>query len=148
MTNEATLLIEIGTEELPPNHIEKLSQALAREISGAFSNLGIPFTQVDNFAAPRRLAVRLFNVPSIQPGRDIKRRGPSLAGAYDSYGNPTPAAIGFAKSCGVDIAALKVEESPQVSWLYYEHHVNGKPTLELRRPMLQEAWQKVLTPKK
>lgn len=122
-----TLLIEIGTEELPPHHLGKLSQTLMNKICDELTALGITFDKPEYFVTPRRIATKLENVPSTQPARNISRRGPAIASAYDAKGNPTPAAVGFAKSCGVAIEALKVQETPQGSWLMFEHQEEGKP---------------------
>lgn len=133
------LLIEIGTEELPPSHLGKLSAAFANDIASSLSELGIAFEKVEHFAAPRRIAARLSTVPLVQPARAIQRKGPNLQAAFDAKGAPTQAALGFARSCGVDFSEIKTHESPQGSWLIYEHTEAGKPLTTLLPAIIEKA---------
>ncbi len=139
MAQADTLLIEIGTEELPPKNLDKLSQTFAEVITSAFTECGLTFGKVEHFATPRRIAVRIFDVPHEQAARQMQKRGPTLASAYDAKGNPTTAALGFARGCGVDISALKVNESPQGSWLLFEYEEPGKNLIEILNPIVEQA---------
>jgi glycyl-tRNA synthetase beta chain len=144
MSANQTLLIEIGTEELPPNHLNKLSSAFAQSISHAFHNLGIPFSKEEHFITPRRIAVRFFAVPAIQPGRLIQKKGPALAAAFDAKGNPTPATLGFARSCKMEPSELKVHETDAgASWLVCEFEQTGQPLLALLPAIIEEALNKI-----
>src|SRR3546814_16443192 len=73
---------------------------------------GIGFSGAQTFATPRRLAVRLGALDQAQPEQQIERTGPALAAALKD-GKPTPAALGFAKSCGVEFAALGEKRSEE-----------------------------------
>lgn len=103
------LLIELLTEELPPKSLKRLSEAFANGIFSALKEQD--FLSTDSrctpFATPRRLAVLITDVADKQPDKQIERKGPSLAAAFDASGKPTHALLGFAKSCGVDAKALK-----------------------------------------
>ncbi|NNC99397.1 MAG: glycine--tRNA ligase subunit beta, partial [Gammaproteobacteria bacterium] len=104
MTTDA-LLIELGTEELPPKGLKKLSQALTSELlNGLLEAELIDQSQVQTatpFATPRRLALLVSDVAASQPEQLIERRGPAVKAAFTDDGEPTQAALGFAQSCGV-----------------------------------------------
>ncbi|MBI3343347.1 MAG: glycine--tRNA ligase subunit beta [Gammaproteobacteria bacterium] len=108
-----SLLIELLTEELPPKSLIKLSQAFCQGIFEGLKGQGFVAADADyagfvsEFATPRRLGVLVKDVAHKQSERIIERKGPALASAYDQNEKPTPALIGFAKSCGVEISALQ-----------------------------------------
>src|SRR5574338_843501 len=99
-----TLLIEIGTEELPPKNLNKLSTVFAHKVSQSFIDLGFSLGKVEHFVTPRRIALQIFQMPQKQPSRLIQKRGPALTSAYDQKGSPTQAIVGFARSCGIDVS--------------------------------------------
>lgn len=139
----ATLLIEIGTEELPPKQLDKLSATFAQSIERSLNELGFMTAGVEHFVTPRRIAARLKEVPAIQPTRLVQKRGPALSAAYDAQGNPTPAALGFARSCGVEFTALKKLETPQGTWLIFEQEQSGKKLSELLAPIIEKALHEI-----
>lgn len=98
-----TLLVELLTEELPPKSLQRLSEAFAQGVlDGLRANAFIADgTQATPYATPRRLALTVPGVLAVQPDRVIERKGPAVSAGFDSEGKPTPALIGFAKSCGV-----------------------------------------------
>ena len=106
---DTSLLIELRTEELPPKSLERLSLAFGRDVYDNLKEQG--FLAVDSvqqvFATPRRLAVLISHVLPKQPDRMVERKGPAVALAMDADGKPTQALLGFAKSCGVDVAKLQ-----------------------------------------
>jgi len=110
MTDSNSLLIEIGTEELPPKALRSLSKAFAEGIADGLrqNNLTIGDSQV--FATPRRMGVIIEKVPSQQEDQVVQRLGPAVAAAFKD-GEPTQAAIGFAKSCGVEVQDLEQLET-------------------------------------
>lgn len=148
MTSDETLLIEIGTEELPPCHLARLSSAFAEKIGDKLSDLGITHDKIDHFATPRRIGAQIFNVPENQPLRLIQKRGPSLSAAYDAKGNPTMAAIGFAKGCGVDVSELQIQETSQGSWLHYEYEETGQSLAALLPSIILETIKSLPIPKR
>jgi len=97
-----TLLIELGTEELPPKALKKLSDAFTKELlSGLLEAQLINQNDADQarpFATPRRLALSVGNVIAAQPDQTIERRGPAVQAAFKEDGQPTPAAMGFARA--------------------------------------------------
>ncbi|QZA77952.1 glycine--tRNA ligase subunit beta [Deefgea tanakiae] len=97
-----TLLIELFTEELPPKALPKLGAAFADHIFAELQKLGfVPAdTEYTTFASPRRLAVSIPNVAAVQPEQNIEKRGPAVVAGFKD-GNPTPALLGFARSCGL-----------------------------------------------
>jgi glycyl-tRNA synthetase beta chain len=86
---------------------------------------------VEKFATPRRLAVRVRKLVERQPDRAIERRGPPLKAAFDAQGAPTQAALAFAKSCGVEVAALERLETPKGTWLVHRGTEAGAHTMSL-----------------
>ncbi|MCY4221142.1 MAG: glycine--tRNA ligase subunit beta [Thiotrichales bacterium] len=103
MTDVNDLLVEIGTEELPPKALRALSDAFAAELVAELDGAGLAHGTATPYATPRRLAVLVPNVPGTQPDRNVERRGPPLARAFDGHGAPTKAALGFARSVGVEL---------------------------------------------
>ena len=100
------LLIELGTEELPPKALPTLSAALTEEFVRQLDEAGLNHGEVESFAAPRRLAVLVRGLDDKQADRDIERQGPAVQAAFDKDGNPTKAAQGFASSLGLTVDQL------------------------------------------
>lgn len=101
-----TLLLEIGTEELPPKALLKLATAFANGMREGLEKAELAFTEVENYATPRRLTVMITALDAAQADKEVLKRGPAIKDAYDDAGKPTPAALGFAKSCDADISEL------------------------------------------
>ena len=106
-TDMNDVLVEIGTEELPPKALRMLSEALAAEIAAELEAAGFAHGTPVPYATPRRLAVLVPGVPGTQPDREVERRGPPLARAFDENDKPTRAALGFAKSVGVEVESAR-----------------------------------------
>ncbi|MBF2759585.1 MAG: glycine--tRNA ligase subunit beta [Ectothiorhodospiraceae bacterium AqS1] len=117
--NLRTLLVEIGTEELPPQSLRSSSEAFAAGLAAELDAAGFEHGEAIVYATPRRLAVRVLDVPFVLPDRWIEHRGPPFDRAFDDKGKPTPAAMGFAKSAGVDIERLIRIDGEKGSWLGY-----------------------------
>jgi len=79
-----SLLIELGTEELPPKALNTLSTAFTNGIVDGLKKAGFDVNVVESFAAPRRLAVLIKDIESSQPDREVERKGPNLKAAYDA----------------------------------------------------------------
>ncbi len=122
---QASLLIELLTEELPPKSLLKLSQAFCKGIFEGLQEQGFVAADADysklatEFATPRRLAVLIKDVLAKQPERMTERKGPALASAYDRNEKPTPALTGFAKSCGVEISALQKQSDKKGEYFVF-----------------------------
>lgn len=138
-----TLLIELGTEELPPKTLKKLSDAFTAELlSGLIEAELIAQTEANSaspFASPRRLALSVPNVIAAQPDQTIERRGPAVQAAFKDDGEPTPAAMGFAKSCGVDVSDLERLKTDKGEWLSYNIKQSGKTLAELVPAIIDQA---------
>lgn len=149
MTEEtATLLFELGMEELPPGALDTLSDGLANGIASGLERAGVDHGHVRALGAPRRLAVSIENVAHRQPDRDFERRGPALAVAYDDQGAPTRAAAGFARSCGVDLDALETRETEAGAWLVHRGTETGRATRELLPAIIDQALAQLPIPKR
>ncbi|HFA59662.1 MAG TPA: glycine--tRNA ligase subunit beta, partial [Rhodospirillales bacterium] len=146
--NRRDLLIEIGTEELPPKALRRLSGALAEGIREGLEKAGLGFGDLKPYASPRRLAVLVADLAEAQPDREELRRGPALAAAFDDDGCPTKAAEGFARSCGVAVEALERLETDKGAWLAYRLKQQGRPTTELVPDILDNALKRLPIPKR
>ena len=111
MGEKKDLLVEIGTEELPPQALLRLSEAFQEQFRTRLESSGLEFEKIARFATPRRLALRVSQLDTSQTAQTMVRKGPSVKAAFDAEGNPTKAAEGFARSCGVDVKDLVREES-------------------------------------
>ncbi len=144
----ADLLIEIGTEELPPKALKKLSEAFTNGVVAGLKEASLEASEVISYAAPRRLAVLLKNVPVKQQDQSVERKGPAKKAAFDVDGNPTKAVEGFAKSCGVTPFQLDEIETPKGTWLIFRQDVPGKATTELVPEIVSKALTKLPIPKR
>lgn len=146
----ADLLIEIGTEELPPKNLKKLNDAFVNEIKKGILDAGLTFENEHTvgFASPRRLAVLVKNLSLKQADRIIVKRGPAKNAAFDSSGNPTKAALGFAESCGVTIDSISYQETDKGAWLVYEQKEPGLATEELIPKIVLQALNNLPAPRR
>jgi glycyl-tRNA synthetase beta chain len=141
----ATLLVELLTEELPPKSLQQLSDSFAGEVqeglrANAFLALG---SLAKPFATPRRLAVIVSGVYAVQPDRSIERKGPAVIAGFDGEGKPTPALLGFAKSCGVAPEKLERRLGDKGEQFVHVTAKNGEP-LAMHLPAIVEAALKKL----
>lgn len=137
---DATLLIEIGTEELPPKHLTNLSNAFVEGIQHFLTQAHLSFGTVQAFSTPRRLAVLIQNVPAQQNDSEQTRKGPAISAAFNAQNQPTPAALGFAKSCGVPLDSLSRLTIEGEEYLAFKQQMKGKSLQNL----LQEQFPKIL----
>lgn len=137
----ASLLLEIGTEELPAKGLLDLANNLEQALRARLTEAGLSPGMSQVFATPRRLACHFESLPLQQSERHVVRRGPALAAAYDAEGQPTRAALGFATSCGVDITALGVEQTDKGSWLRFEAREPGLAALTLLPELVNASVQ-------
>ena len=114
------LLIEIGTEELPPTALNKLSTAFYNGVKEGLEKADLSFTEIKKFAAPRRLALLISDLDATQKDKNVERRGPAIAAAFDEDGCPSKAAEGFARSCGVKVEELEKLETDKGAWLNFK----------------------------
>lgn len=141
-------LIELGTEELPPKSLKSLSLNFAQLVRSALDARGFATAEVKVFATPRRLAMLLRNLPTQQADQLIEKRGPALQAALDKDGNPSKAAEGFAKSCGVSFEQLTRRETDKGSWLFYEKTEAGLSLQAVLPGVVTDALSKLPIPKR
>ena len=142
------LLIELGTEELPPKALKKLSDAFTSGIVAGLKKAGFEINEVASFAAPRRLAVLIKDVAASQPDREIERKGPSLKAAYDGDGKPTKAVMGFARAVGVDVAELQQQETDKGAWLIFKATEKGHLLADLIEDIINQSLTRLPVPKR
>lgn len=141
MSQVEDFLVEIGTEELPPNDLEFLSLQFAEILENSLIKANIKFNAqaTEVFATPRRLGIFLKDVALQQQDSVVEKRGPAITATYNADGSPTKAALGFAASCGVpfnEITELKTEKG---AWLHFKQSVAGKKTTTLLSDLVQQA---------
>ncbi len=137
------LLIEIGTEELPPTTLNKLSNAFYNGVKEGFEKADLSFSNIKKFAAPRRLALLVSDLDVKQKDKNIERRGPAIAAAFDEDGCPSKAAEGFARSCGVKVEELDKLETDKGAWLNFKSKQKGSATKELIADIVQNSLDKL-----
>lgn len=146
--SQADLLIEIGTEELPPKALLTLSRAFEKGISEGLQQADLAYEGIKAFASPRRLAVLITALADKQPDKDVERRGPAVNAAFGDDGCPTKAAQGFAGSCGVSVEELETLETDKGSWLVFRQKQSGQPTAELIPDIVRASLDKLPIPKR
>ncbi|WP_417216760.1 glycine--tRNA ligase subunit beta [Alcanivorax sp.] len=142
------LLIELGTEELPPKALASLSAALTDEFVRQLDEAGLNHGNVERFAAPRRLALLVRDLDEKQADRDIERQGPAVQAAFDNDGNPTKAAQGFAASLGLTVDQLGRQDTGKGERLVAQITEKGKSAAELIPAFFTQAIQKLPIPKR
>jgi len=148
MSDRRTLLFELGSEELPPKALFRLSEALRAEVVDGLAKADLTHGTVDVYATPRRLAVLIRDLAGAQADREVERRGPALQAAFDEDGKPRPAVLGFAKSCGVEIDDLERMETPKGTWLIHRFLQQGQTVAELLPALLTTALERLPIPKR
>jgi len=137
-------LVELGTEELPPKALASLGEAFLAGIEKGLQAAGLNYTGKQVYAAPRRLAVLIRQLDVQQPDRSINIDGPPLQAAFNAEGEPTQAALGFAKKCGVDLAEID-QSGPK---LRFSQHIPGKATAGLMPTIVEDSLNDLPIPKR
>ncbi|MGM8870923.1 glycine--tRNA ligase subunit beta [Psychrobacter sp. 2Y5] len=135
----STILFELGCEELPPKSLKPLRDALQASVTEQLDEADIGFDSIKAFAAPRRLAIQIQGISDKQPDRTEQKRGPAIKAAYDSEGNPTRAAMGFAKGLGIEASELTTINTDKGDYVGYEQTIHGQATTELLPDIFQTA---------
>ncbi len=146
--NKEDFLIELGTEELPPKALKSLSEAFTQGIISGLEKAQITFTGYESFAAPRRLALLIKGLDTAQPDQKLERKGPAVKAAYDAEGNPSKAALGFARSNGVNFEDLEQEETPKGAWLVYRSVKKSETTNALLPEIITQSLNSLPIPKR
>ncbi|MBB71803.1 MAG: glycine--tRNA ligase subunit beta [Legionellales bacterium] len=147
MSKPQDFLVEIGCEELPPKALRKLADAFHDGIVNGLNKAELEFTASLAFATPRRLAVLVTQLQATQADRVVERKGPAVKAAFDQDGNPTPAVMGFVKSCGVDVEQLERRATDKGEWLYANIQQTGKTVHELMPDIVNKALKQLPIPK-
>ncbi|RLV60819.1 glycine--tRNA ligase subunit beta [Parashewanella curva] len=145
--NKENLLIEIGTEELPPKALKTLAEAFLANFTAELDKAELSFDNGNWFAAPRRLALRIENLDVAQADKIVEKRGPAVSSAFDADGNPTKAAMGWARGNGISVEDAERLVTDKGEWLLHKAQVTGKATSELVADMTQRALDKLPIPK-
>ena len=135
----STILFELGCEELPPKSLKPLRDALQASITEQLNEADITFDSIKAFAAPRRLALQIQGISDKQPDRSEQKRGPAIKAAFDADGNPTRAAMGFAKGLGIEASELITINTDKGDYVGYEQVIHGQATTELLPAIFQTA---------
>ncbi|MDD2736485.1 MAG: glycine--tRNA ligase subunit beta [Desulfuromonadaceae bacterium] len=130
------LFLEIGCEEIPAGFIPRATAEMKAIITKELAIARLSCSEIKTLATPRRLVLVVTGIPAVQPDAEITATGPSIKAAYDSEGKPTKAAEGFARSQGVDVAALQTVSTDKGEYLFVSKHEAGRPTYELLTEIL------------
>lgn len=148
MNDTNTLLVEIGTEELPPKALIKLANAFGTQLSKRLSDKNLAYESYRIFAAPRRLAVSFEKIETQQADQTVERRGPAVQAAFDDNGEPTKAALGFARSCGVPIDQVGRLKTDKGEWLAFNAEVKGEALSAVLPALVADSLNALPIPKR
>jgi glycyl-tRNA synthetase len=132
-------LLEVGCEEIPASMIPAGRQALSEALIRGLDERQLRPRGSASFSTPRRLAVRLQGIPARQPDRTQEVTGPPWRAAFDAAGRPTQAALGFARSQGVEVTELSKLQTPRGEYLGLRRKVRGREASELLQELVPEA---------
>ncbi|WP_417349337.1 glycine--tRNA ligase subunit beta [Ferrimonas sp.] len=142
-----TFLVELGTEELPPKALRQLGEAFRDNLVELLAKAELPHGQVEWFASPRRLAVKIAEMTPSQADKVVEKRGPAVKAAFDADGNPTKAAEGWARSNGITVAEADRMVTDKGEWLLHKAEVKGQGADALLPQLVKEALSKLPIPK-
>ncbi|NOU51375.1 glycine--tRNA ligase subunit beta [Pseudoalteromonas sp. JBTF-M23] len=141
------LLVEIGTEELPPKALRKLAEAFRDNMASELAALELGYQAIEWYASPRRLGLRVTALETQQQDKVVEKRGPATKAAFDAEGNATKAAQGWARGCGIDVSEAQTLETDKGAWLIHRATVKGQQASELLADVINKALAKLPIPK-
>ncbi|EPS6875641.1 glycine--tRNA ligase subunit beta [Morganella morganii] len=144
---QQTFLTEIGTEELPPKALRSLAESFAANLTTELAAANLTHGDVTWYAAPRRLAVKIAGLAESAADREVEKRGPAIAQAFDAEGKPTKAAEGWARGCGITVDQADRMVTDKGEWLLYRAVEKGNKAKELLADMVSRALAKLPIPK-
>ncbi|AUR30093.1 glycine--tRNA ligase subunit beta [Morganella morganii] len=144
---QQTFLTEIGTEELPPKALRSLAESFAANLTAELAAANLTHGDVTWYAAPRRLAVKIAGLAESAADREVEKRGPAIAQAFDAEGKPTKAAEGWARGCGITVDQADRMVTDKGEWLLYRAVEKGNKAKELLADMVSRALAKLPIPK-
>ncbi|MDH3621838.1 MAG: glycine--tRNA ligase subunit beta, partial [Gammaproteobacteria bacterium] len=139
MSKADDFLVEIGTEELPPKALRSLMEAFGANLEAGIDDARLSHGDVQSYASPRRLTVKVEKLAQTQDDRKVEQKGPPVRIAFDADGNPTPAASAFAAKCGTTIEALDRVETKKGEWLVFHAVEKGKTAAELLPEIVERS---------
>ncbi len=145
--DNADLLFEIGTEEIPASYIPPVLNQLKEIASDSLSTHRIQIGEIQTFGTPRRITLAIKDIKTHQESQETEVVGPPKQIAFDDNGEPTKAAIGFAKTQGVDIADLHIVETERGEYIAASKKEIGLPTQELLQSFIPEWIEALRFPK-
>ena len=131
MSDTATLAFEIGTEEIPAFDLKRATEQLAELVPAALDAVRIPHGEVAIYTSPRRLIAIVADVAARTEALEEVFRGPAAKIAFDEAGNPTKAAIGFARGKGLDVDALERRDENGTEYVYAVRQVPSQDVAAL-----------------
>lgn len=143
----STLLFEIGVEEMPSSPLISAAAELEAKAREALLTAGLTFDDLKVFFTPRRIALIVTELSSMQADKTLVSKGPALKIARDSEGNFSPAALGFARGKGLSPEDLFVSEQDGVEYLFAKQEIKGLQTLELLPELLNSLISNLNWPK-
>ena len=142
------LLLEIGVEELPAAWLPGLTKQLSEKLLARLNEMRLtPDVPVESFSTPRRLTARVGRMPERQEDLDESITGPPVSAAFNAAGEPTPAALGFAKKQGVPFESMERLETPKGTYLAVKKHHRGKSTVDALPELLGSLLRDLSFPK-
>ncbi len=141
------LLFEIGTEEVPAGYIQPALQFMATSAGRQFAELGLEYEKIQIVGTPRRLTLVVEKLQEKQENRRVEHVGPAKKAGFDSDGNPTKAAIGFARSKGLKVDELQIIETEKGEYLLAVEEVQGQHTRDLLPQLLTSLIEHMPFPK-
>ncbi len=141
------LLFEIGMEEIPASYIQPALAFLEQAVENKLRELGLSFGWVRSAGTPRRLTLAVDEVQEEQPTRLQEHIGPAKQAAFDANGQPTKAALGFARSKGVAVEDLQIISTPKGEYLMAAEEIKGRSAAELLPAVLEELLRAIPFPK-
>ncbi|MBW0279435.1 glycine--tRNA ligase subunit beta [Shewanella xiamenensis] len=145
--NFENLLIELGTEELPPKALRKLAESFLANFTEELIKADLAFKSAVWYAAPRRLAINVTELAIAQADKIVEKRGPAVSSAFDAEGKPTKASEGWARGNGITVDQAERLVTDKGEWLVYNAKVEGVETKSLIAAMAQRALDKLPIPK-
>ena len=141
------LVFEIGTEEIPAGYIEPALSFMANHMREQLAGLGLSHGDIQTAGTPRRLTVMVADLPDKQEDQCKEHIGPARQAGFDSDGNPTKAALGFARSRGLSVEDLQVVTTAKGEYLMAVENIPGRPTGELLADLLPDLITRIPFPK-
>lgn len=142
-----TLLIELGTEELPPTLLKTLATTFYEQVTTQLNDLSLTYSSAKWFATPRRLSIQVFDLIDKQEDKVVEKRGPAVNVCFDAEGNPSKAAQGWARSNGITIEQAERLVTNKGEWLLHKATQAGQSVDQLMPDIVTKALAKLPIPK-